>query len=274
MSRDLELEKQIDAYVMGKLTEEEAQELWEKLLKNPEYIELLNTELGVKSILDKRSASNSDTDTPNAEEANILYTIQKYKNWVVAAATVAVLVVAVNILQVDTNQNLKDLSLKEINTRENLSSAQIMRSQKAELTPADSLLNKGFEAAVAGDINKALQTYNEIIEKYGDQPAAVQAYLNKGIIQYNSGDFEEAINSFDAVLDNVEEKPIVKEKAYWYLGNAYLNTDSLSEARDAIHSAFSMDGIYRKPAFRLLRKLDYELGNIDFDNFEQQMKEN
>ncbi len=33
MSRDLELEQQIDAYIKGKLTEEEAQRLWEELLK-------------------------------------------------------------------------------------------------------------------------------------------------------------------------------------------------------------------------------------------------
>lgn len=274
MSRDLELEQQIDAYIKGKLTEEEAQRLWEELLKNPEYIELLNTELGIKSILAEQSASNSDDDAnDDVEEAGIVYSIRKYKSWIAAAASVAILVVAVNFLQFDNTKNIT-AAFEDINPRENLSSAQIMRSQKAGLTPADSLLNKGFEAAVAGDLNKALQTYNQIIEKYGDHPAAVQAFLNKGIIQYNSGDFKKAIVSFNSVLDNVEDKQVVKEKAFWYLGNAYINTDSLDEARDAIHDAYAMDGIYRKPAFRLLRKLDYELGNIDFDNFEQQMKNN
>jgi hypothetical protein len=57
------------------------------------------------------------------------------------------------------------------------------------------------------------------------------------------------------------------------MGNAYINLEKLKEARDAIHHTYTMDGIYRKPALRLLKKLDHKLGNVDFDNFEQQMKE-
>ncbi|MDZ7682902.1 MAG: tetratricopeptide repeat protein [Fodinibius sp.] len=154
-----------------------------------------------------------------------------------------------------------------------MSSAQILRSQKRKIAPADSLLNRGFEAAISGDVEKALNYYNQIIEDYKDEPAAVKAYLNKGIIQYNSGSFEESISSFEAVLDNVSKKPIVREKAYWYMGNAFINIDELKKAREAIHTTYAIDGIYRKPAFRLLKKLDHELGNVDFDNFEQQMNE-
>lgn len=271
MSRDLELEKQIDAYIKGKLSEEEAQKLWEKLLQHPEYIELLETELGIKSIMEKRSSDIDDNSS--ASESGVIYSLQKYGKWMAAAAAVAILVVAVNILQVDTNQAIKDSAEKSFNLAENLSSAQIMRDQKSDIAPADSLLNRGFEAAISGEVSQAVEMYDEIIEKYGDQPAAVQAYLNKGIIQYNSGSFGKSIKSFQAVLKNVDDKAVVEEKAYWYLGNAYINIEKLDDAREAIHSAYAMDGIYRKPAFRLLRKLDYELGNIDYDNFEQQMKE-
>jgi len=267
MSRDLELEKQIDAYIKGKLTEEQALELWEKLLENPDYIELLDTELGLKSILEERASSDSadDTDVSSAKERSIIYSIQRYWKWMAAAAVVIILVVAVNILRINTSQNLKNVAVKNIQLAENLSSARILRSQSSGLSVADSLLNVGFEAAISGNVGKALAMYNKIITDHGDEPAVVKAFLNRGIIQYNNGKFDHSISSFRKVLANINKKnPILKEKALWYMGNAYINTDRLEQARNAIHSVYAMDGIYRHSAFRLLKKLDYKLGNVDF----------
>ena len=273
MSRDLELEKQIDAYIKGNLNEEQAHKLWEQLLQRPDYIELLNTELGVKSIVEERKANQEKTGTSSAEEHTLIYTLKQSKKWIAAAAAVVVLVIAVNILQVDTQQTLEELALKDINIAENLSSAQILRSQKTDITPSDSLLNRGFEAAISGDMDQAITMYNKIIEEYGNKPAAVQAFLNKGIIQYNNGNYSESIASFEAVLKKVESKPVVREKAHWYMGNAYINLEKLKEARTEIKKTYAMDGIYRKSAFRMLKKLDDELGNVDSGNFEQQIKE-
>ncbi|MDZ7659085.1 tetratricopeptide repeat protein [Fodinibius sp.] len=270
MSRDIELEKQIDAYVKGKLSEEEAQELWEKLLQHPDYIELLKTELGVKSILEKRSSNNNST---SAEESSIIYSIQNSWKWMAAAAAVALLVVSINFFQLDTNKSLQSEVPGQFNLAENLSSAEVFRSQKTATLPADSLLNRGFEAALSGDISKAIAAYDKIINKYGDESAATKAYLNKGIIQYNSGKFGESIESFKAVIKRDTKRDVLEEKAYWYMGNAFINIEQLEKAREAIHKVYSMDGIYRKPSFRLLKKLDYKLGNVDFDNFEEQIKE-
>lgn len=270
-SRDLELEKQIDAYIKGKLSEEEALELWEQLLQRPDYIELLETELGVKSIMETRSSSSGNTDEASSDEQNAtIHYLLKSGKWLAAAAAVAVLVIAINLLQHDTNQTIEDLTVKEIDVSQNLSSAPILRSQKTALPPSDSLLNRGFQEAISGNMSAAMQEYNKIIENYSNKTAAVQAYLNKGIIQYNSGNFGESITSFKAVLDNANDdnKPIVTEKAYWYLGNAYLNIEKLTEAREAIHKVYSLDGIYHESASRLLEKLDNKLGNIDSDETE------
>ena len=269
MSRDIELEQKIDAYIKGKLTEEEAQELWEKLLQRPDYIELLKTELGVKSILEKRSSNKNST---SAEESSIIYSIQHSWKWMAAAAAVALLVVSINFFQLDTNKSLQGEVPGEFNLAENLSSAEVFRSQKTETLPADSLLNQGFEAALSGNISKAIAAYDKIISKYGDESAATKAYLNKGIIQYNSGGFGESIESFKAVINRDTNREVLEEKAYWYMGNAYINIEQLQKAREAIYKVYSMDGIYRKPSFRLLKKLDYKLGNVDSNNFEEQIK--
>lgn len=266
MSRDIELEQKIDAYINGKLSEEESQQLWEELLQRPDYIELLKTELGVKAILEKRSSKDN---TSSAEESSIIYSIQRSWKWMAAAAAVALLVVSINFFQFDTNTSLQDEVPSQFNLADNLSSAEVFRNQKSEIIPADSLFNRGFEAALSGDISKAIATYDKIIDQHGDKSTATNAYLNKGIIQYNSGSFGESIESFQAVIQRETKRDVLEEKAYWYMGNAYINIEQLEKARDAIHKVYSMDGIYRKPSFRLLKKLDYKLGNIDFDNLEE-----
>lgn len=271
-SRDLELEKKIDAYIKGNLSEEEAQQLWQQLLKRPDYIELLETELGVKSILQQRDSDDTDQETA-ANEKGIVYTLYRSRKWIAAAAAVILLVVSINILQMNTHSSISEAALKDINLTENLSSAQILRSQKSDMTPADSLLNRGFEAAISGDVNEALAMYNKIIDRYGDKPAVVQAHLNKGIIQYNSGEFKNSISSFMAVIKKAKSKSVEREKAYWYMGNAYVNLNQFSKAREAIQNTYSMDGIYRKPSFRLLKKLNHELDDGDLNNSGQQMNE-
>lgn len=259
MARDIELEKQIDAYIKGHLDEQQAQELWEKLLEHPEYIELLNTELGVRSIL-KEGAGQSKESTKDRHA--VIHALQNSWKWVVGVAAVVIVVVAINVLELDSQKSLDELALKNINLSENLASAPTLRSaQQKQQTPSDSLLNLGFKAAISGNVSEAIELYDLIIMKHPNQPAAVQAYLNKGIIRFNDSDFEEAIASFKQVTGKAQPQSFVMEKGYWYLGNAYVNTDSLSRAHEAIEKVYSMKGIYYKPAIDLLKKLDEMLGN-------------
>ncbi|MDZ7716454.1 MAG: tetratricopeptide repeat protein [Balneolaceae bacterium] len=266
-SRDINLEKQIDAYIKGNLSEDEVDQLWVELLKNPEYIDLLETEIAVKRVFEERKRNEAQKPTTP------ISTLRKSWKWVAAAASVAILVIAINLLKVDSEQNLQGLALSDINIAENLASPDVLRNQKERLGDADSLLNIGFRAAVSGEISKALELYQEVIENYQNEPAAAQAYLNIGIIKYNSGDYEEASKAFNNALKKDTKEQLFKEKANWYLGNAYINLNRLEEARKVIHKTYTLDGIYRKAAFRLLRKIDYELGNVDFDNFDEQIKE-
>lgn len=44
-SSNIELQKQIDDYIKGNLSEDEARELWKELLKQPESIDRLQTKI-------------------------------------------------------------------------------------------------------------------------------------------------------------------------------------------------------------------------------------
>lgn len=258
-SRDLNLEKQMDAYIKGHLNEEQARKLWVALLKRPDYIELLETELGVKAIFEKRSSSNESKTSDSA----IIYSLQNSWKWMAAAAVVIIMIISVNIFRLDNNQLLQNLAVEDINLRQNLISSPVTRSGKIKEDPSDSLLNLGFKAAIDGDIKKAVKIYEEVIMKYEESPAAVLAQLNIGMIHYNMGYFEKATHSFQKVLKKATEQPVIKEKAYWLLGNAYIIQNKPVLARKAIQNAYDMNGIYQKPAFRLLQKLDKQIGKIE-----------
>ncbi|HEX6983171.1 MAG TPA: tetratricopeptide repeat protein [Balneolaceae bacterium] len=264
-SRDLALEKRIDAYVKGDLDEEQALRLWEDLLKRPDYIELLETELGVKSILERQAALKKSESLSSSKDA-IIYQLQSSWKWVAAAAVVITMIVSMNLLQTKNSETARSLALGEINLRQHLITAPVTRSQTSQFTAADSLLNLGFKAAIGGNIDRALQFYNEVIAKYDDEPAAVRALLNIGMIQYNTRYFDKAIDSFKEAIKKVSEQPIAKEKAYWYLGNAYIHQDELVLARDAIQNVYQMDGIYNRPAGKLLERLNEKLGKAGTSN--------
>lgn len=263
-SRDLEIEKQIDAYIKGRLTEDEVQALWIELFKHPKYIDHLETELSIKLIIEKQLEEQDaaflqdfDTHADQSEAAQPLF-MRSWK-WLAAAASVAILVIAINFLQLDSNQSVQQLTLGEINLVENLAAPEVVRSQNVESTALDSLLNLGFKAAISGDRERAFEIYNEAIQKFKDEPKTAMAFLNMGILNYNSGDYEVAASDFVKAINQVSEDPMLKEKAYWYLGNAYTNLGQLEEAKTAIQKAHDLQGIYQNPASRLLQKLDKEL---------------
>ncbi|MDX1672716.1 MAG: hypothetical protein R3211_10270, partial [Balneolaceae bacterium] len=66
---DLEIEKLIDAYINGNLSDEEAESLWVQLIKHPEYLDHLETEIALKEMIQKKKDSDSvSTKRPDRSE--------------------------------------------------------------------------------------------------------------------------------------------------------------------------------------------------------------
>lgn len=253
--RETEILKQIDAYVKGRLKEEEADALWGEFAKNPELLKVLEIEVAVKEIIEKQISA--------AKAGAAVRKLPRW-TWHAAAAAVILLVALLQFFRVDTPTNLKEFVVADIEAK-HLETANALRGDEALISPADSLLNLGFSAFLSGEDQKALELFEEVIRNYDVEPYRSKAYLNKGIILYNNGDFENAVSSFKEAADGASHTKMIEEKAWWYLGNAYVNVGKLKEARESVFKAYQLNGVFRNSAFRLLIKLNEELGYEDYD---------
>lgn len=257
-SRDIELEKKIDAYIKGNLSGEEVEQLWVELIKKPEYISLLETEIDVARIYQAKKQEK----TPG----------KNLWRWIAVAATVVLLVISINFFSTDAQMPLREWTQHSINLSENLSSAPVTRSA-TDISTSDSLLNAGFKAAIEGNTEKAISIFEGMLTEYEDPPLRAKIHLNLGILKYNTGDYASSIQNFKQTLSAAADGSPMAERAYWYMGNALINNEQLKQAHEAVKKVYTSGEIYKTEAFKLLKRLDYELGNIDFENFEKQVNE-
>lgn len=256
-SRELEIRQRIDAYIKGQLNEEEIQELWNEFAKDPELLDVLELEVNVKAIIEQKAKQ--------AGQGSKIYKLPRW-TWHAAAAAAIIIVALVQLFRVDTPTNIDQFVVQQINPGE-IETSDGVRNKDMRITTADSLLNLGFEAIISGNEDRALELFDEVINKYDEEPYGSKAFLNKGIIFYNEGEYNSAILAFREAADRVEDSRMITEKAYWYLGNALVNVGDLEAAQEAIFEAYQLDGIFRNPAFRLLKKLSDDLGTSDYEEF-------
>lgn len=265
-STDKDIKKQIDAYVKGQLSEDEILSLWAEFAQNPTLLEDLELEVGLKKIIEE-ATSEGQASTPTKASITSL----PVWTWHAAAAAVLILIAFVQLLGEPPRTELQQFVVNTV-PADQIETADGIRSKEMVLTEADSLLNLGFSALVSGNNTQALSIYNEVIDMFDVEPYGSKAFLNKGILLYNTAEYDSSISAFESTLSRVEDSRMIKEKAYWYLANAFINTGKLEEARTAVINTYSLDGVFRKPAFLLYKKLNYDLGNFDYEDFESQQE--
>ncbi|MEX2602663.1 MAG: tetratricopeptide repeat protein [Gracilimonas sp.] len=257
-SRELEIRQKIDAYIKGKLNEDDIQELWNEFAQNPELLDILEIEVHVKELI--------ENEVLNTRSESRIHKLPTW-TWHAAAAAVIVIVALVQFFRVETPTQLDQFVIQQISPAE-LETSDGVRAKELQITTADSLLNLGFEAVISGNEERALELFDEVIAKHDEEPYGSKAFLNKGIVLYNEADYESAILAFKESAQRVQDSRMISEKAFWYLGNALINIGQLEEAREAVLKAYQLDGMFRNPAFRLLKKLNNDLGNSDYEEFD------
>jgi len=250
--QEKELIKKLDAYVKGKLSSAEVDELWVELLKKPEYLSYLDTLTNVKAIIESK-AKVSHLVTSKKKPSFW----KKYNRQILVAASVLIVIGIVGFLTLH-HRNTTIKAIPKISNSE-FESVNSYRSADHKLSEIDKMLNRGYQESLNGKNDEALLTYKKLIQKYDTGLTISKAYLNMGIIHYNSDAYHKAINNFNSVIVSTNQNNIIKEKAYWYLGNAFIQVKEFKEAQKAVKKVFDMKGIYRKRSEDLLKKLDEKL---------------
>jgi TolA-binding protein len=258
--RNEALEKKIDAYIKGFLSEEEVQKLWTELLQHPAYIDYLKTEIDIARFYQSEKAQNpklsaGDNDDLGQQKGQQPGSKKKMNWWWVSiAAAVILLVIGVNIFLSPHQKDIHQWARSRIGIAENLASAPVTRST-VRIPSSDSLLNAGFKAAIDGKTKKAMNTYRKTLKKYDDSDLVAKANLNLGILQYNDSKYKASIHHFSAAIGQAGKLELLKERAYWYMGNAYIHIHQLKQARSAVYNAHSIGKIYKNEEYKLLNRL-------------------
>jgi TolA-binding protein len=257
--RNIALEKKIDAYIKGFLSEEEVQELWAELIQHPEYVDYLKTEIDIARFYQSERGQNRERPTEDKDDSGQQKRQQsgprKTMNWwwISIAAAVILFVIGSNIFLIP-RKDIHQWAKSRIGLTKNLASAPVTRSA-VRISRPDSLLNAGFKAAIDGKIQEAMDIYRKTLGKYNDSVLVAKANLNLGILRYNDSEYKAGIHHFSNAVDHAGKLELLKERAYWYMANAYINIHHLKQARAAVYHALSIGKIYKKEEYKLLDRL-------------------
>ncbi|WP_234568193.1 tetratricopeptide repeat protein [Rhodohalobacter sp. 614A] len=260
----IEILKKIDLYIRGKLTQDEIDELWKTFLEHPEYYDILETEVHLKSLIKKGEKPRFSSERAEPSTGSDISGIHTYKGWLYAAAAAVILALGLQFFALQQPDSVQSFALAEIE-QTHLIGADVLRSGEEGNENLDVAINDALATAYEGETERAIAQFQEILgQSLSDQQKA-RVEMNLGILLYNNGQFETAKNHFESVteIEDLEDHQV--EKSWWFLGNTYLNLNQPRAAREAIFTAYSMDGPFQAAALSLLKKLDLRLGNLPTD---------
>lgn len=218
-----DLERKIDLYANGKLNEQEIDALWEELIQSEYYLDYTKSVVNIKSLLDEKKKSKVKIKT---------FSLQKVASYTAAAAAVIIIATFGVINYTATNQSALDLS----------PIASIDYGTVRSVEVSEDVVSRAMELASNGRIEEAISLLSNELKNTTSSVKLSEISLSLGSIQYNYGDYESAIISFKNVVEQEEATSTTKEKAYWFLGNAYFQLDRLDEAKIAFQNAYQIDG--------------------------------
>jgi len=253
---DIDMVKRIDAYIKGNLSEDQVEDLWRDLLKNPAYIDYLETEIGVKGIIESKLRNKSTRDTGRSGSGRDK-SFKYYARAIAAAAVLGVLLTFGYFYIFQSGPSPAEMAMARIELADNLITPDVVRSGDQDvMKDTDVLLRLGYEHAVAGNYDQAIEQYRKVIDNAESPEIAAKGYLNLGMVLYNSESYRQAETSFLEAINTQSVQNTIMEKAYWYLAHTYLRLDNRDQARSTLTSVSDMNGFYKEQADKILKELE------------------
>ena len=236
-----DLERKIDLYVNGKLSEEQVDELWAELIQNEYYLDYTKSVVNLKAVISQGRKSKELTPT---------YQLRKIASYGVAAA-IAIIIGVIGVLNYTATNNPTDL--------EALPWIEYDTYRSSNDSPAitnNEVIKNAIRLANDGNTEEAIELLEAEITVVTDSEELALLSLSLGSIQYNYGNYTDALNSFQSATDNDEINSLILEKGYWYLANTYVQLDRLNEAESALQKTLDLDGQYSRVAESYLNAIN------------------
>lgn len=242
------LQNQIDAYRSGRLSENEIDSLWEKMIEEPENLEYLKNAVNLEAIAEKqkdnqiRSIIRKGASILQFKSAGILGRVAAIVIIVVGLISTMFVFTSDYITEADPMENIEMNTYRSTNIPEEVFEYQVRRA---------------LNLAAVENYEEAVALLNSIQPEHLTEEQIISLKLNKGTIFYNGGDFHSAKKLFHDILDSKEELHILHaEKAHWILANTYLQLKEKDKARVHIQKTFDLNGSYRRLAERRLEIIE------------------
>lgn len=123
-------------------------------------------------------------------------------------------------------------------------------AQRSASTESNILFTKALELYNTEDYEHAAILFSKVIE---NNPKDMQSMLLNGVANFENSKYPEAKESFNQVID--DNNNLFIDQAEWYLALCYIKTGESEKARFQLNTIKKGDGIYRKNARKILRKL-------------------
>jgi len=255
-----EIYREITRYIDGDLSKEEVENLWAQFVDNPEYYKWFETELHLRDLAKKASESNIHSIHSDSEHDTPESFWKSSTGWILAVAAAVLISFGLQFFSTGDTIIYHPDSISQIDLNE-MSGSDILRSEEDVSQTMDIEINRALASAYQDDPDGAIRKFRALLLQDPDPQQKARMELNLGILYYNMADYEQAKVFFESVAQTEAMNKFFTEKAWWFLGNAYLNLEMLEEAREAVNNAYTSGGRYVDPALSLLNKLDEELGN-------------
>lgn len=234
-----ELEEKIDRYVNGQLSPDEIDELWAELIQDDYHLDYMKSVANLKAVIDQRRKEKQAR--------------QQRQRWYYTAAAAIILILGVlgymNFYAQPDAASIQPKASVELN---------YYRSEGGDLknNGEPDIIQNAIQLANTGDVKKAISLLQGELKESSSPTWIAQLSLNIGSLHYNQGEFKKALTYYKKVVENKSEVDMLTlEKAYWYMGNAYLHMDNLTEARSTIKKAYELNGAYRRVSKSYLEAL-------------------
>ena len=239
-NQNKDLERKIDLYLNGWLSEEQIDELWSELIQEPYYLDYMKSVANLKSIIIEQREKAKPT---------VANKIRRYASYVTAAAVV-IFVGVLGVMNYSSSNSPSISPISEIGL-------DIVRSDvgvSANIT--NETIKKAIQLAADGSTLEAKELLAKELEEQKDPALIADFSITLGSIHYNLGEYDKAVLNFKIAVSQVNISDKILEKGYWLLANSYFQLDQLAEAKAAFQNTYDLDRQYSQIARTYINALN------------------